>query len=213
VITPDIRGHGRSPHQKTITVNGVVDDIEALLNHLSIDRYHVLGISMGGIFALSYYRRHPQKIRSLMLADSYATLGEIGQIRVAAAEERWTGGIDMVAFGREYAADCLLPTTPRTWHEELAAAIAQVQQQAYLETMRAIYLEDVSEVLPLVRVPTLVLVGERDHRTPISFSEVLVQKIPGARLVIIPEAKHLSNLDNPTAFNAAVLDFLNSLSS
>src|SRR4051794_18392579 len=60
VITPDIRGHGRSPYQKTITVNGVVDDVEALLNHLSIDRYHVLGISMGGIFALSYYRRNPQ---------------------------------------------------------------------------------------------------------------------------------------------------------
>ena len=213
VITPDIRGHGRSPHQKTITVSGVVDDVEGLISYLNVERCHLLGISMGGIFSLSYYHRNPDKVRSLILADSYATLGEAGKSRVEAAEARWASGIDMAAFGREYAADCLMPTTPASLHEELASAIAEMQPQAYLETMRAIFLADVSDVLPQVRVPTLVLVGMQDHRTPIAFSEVLAQKIPHARLVTIPQAGHLSNLDNPPAFNTIVLDFLKSLTS
>lgn len=211
IITPDMRGHGRSPHQQTITVDGMVDDVEALVEHLKLASFHLLGISMGGIFSLAYYQRHPGKLRSLILADSYATLGEVGQARVADAEKRWTGGIDMAAFGREYTADCLLPTTPRAWHEELAAAIASMQPQAYLETMRAIYLADVSAILPLVRVPTLVIVGERDHRTPLALSEVLARRIPGASLVTIPQADHLSNLDNPAAFDKAALDFLHGL--
>lgn len=213
IVTPDMRGHGRSPHQQTITVNSMVDDLEALVDHLKLLSFHLLGISMGGIFSLAYYQRHPEKLRSLILADSYATLGEAGQARMVDAEKRWAGGIDMAAFGREYTADCLLPTTPRARHEELAAAIASMQPQAYLETMRAIYLADVSTILPLVQVPTLVIVGERDHRTPLALSEVLARHIAGASLTTIPQADHLSNLDNPAAFNKAVLDFLRGLTS
>ena len=91
------------------------------------------------------------------------------------------------------------------------AAIAGMQAQAYLDTMRAIYLADVLDILPQVRVPALIIAGDKDHRIPPNAPQVMVQGIAGARLVTLPGAGHLSNLDSPEAFNRTVLDFLHTL--
>lgn len=208
VIAPDCRGHGRSSHRGTITLDSVVDDLVGLLDHLDVDRAHVAGLSMGGMWALRLYERAPERVRSLVLADTFSNYGaEAGCQRVESLRKTFAE-VSMTEYARTYTAQTLLPTTPPEHHAQLIAAIGAMDPQAYLETAAACFLSDLDHVLPRVRVPTLVVIGAEDRKTPLPMSEKLAAGIPGAKLATVPDAAHLVNLDNPDGFQQVLTDFL-----
>lgn len=175
----------------------------------------VCGLSMGGYVALALYERFRDRVRGLVLADTRAAADdEAGRgRRLDSARAAESGGPPALAA----LADSLVPRliarrtlTARTelvaWlHREIAVA-APVGIAAAQRGMAA--RPDRTPLLPRIAVPTLVLVGEEDEITPPAESLVLRDRIPGARLVTIAGAGHLSNLEQPEAFNGALREFL-----
>jgi pimeloyl-ACP methyl ester carboxylesterase len=210
VLAFDCRGHGQSSAKGEIGVDAFADDLKGLLDHLGIARCHLVGISMGGAVALSFNQRCPGIAASLVLADTAVTPGEGAAERVAATREA-IAYISMQEYGNQYAAQRLLPSTSLDIQDELAAAVAKVAPKAYNDAMASTLLGDFTGTLAAVAVPTLVLVGDQDDITPRSAADQIAAGIKAARLEVIPDAGHLSNLDNPQAFNAALLGFLTSL--
>lgn len=201
-LAPDCRGHGRSTHRGEITRDGIVADAVALLDHVGAGAAHVVGISMGGCWALRLWELHPGRVRSLALCDTFASVADPeGPVR---ARRQTLERMSMEEYGRRYAADTLRPDADPQLVSALARAVGGVDRQALLETAHACFSTRLEHVLPSVRVPTLVLIGERDERTPLPLSERLAAGIPGASLVVVPGAGHLANLDNPREFDAAL---------
>jgi pimeloyl-ACP methyl ester carboxylesterase len=185
----------------------MAQDLKAVLDHLGISQCHLVGISTGGPVALTFASQSPGAVRSLVLADTFAKPVEGSKERVEATAEA-IAYISMEEFGTQYAAETLLPSTSLDLQDELAGVIAKVNPKVYIQLMRSTLLGDFTAPLGSVKVPTLVLIGEEDLIVPRSEADFLVEQIPNAMLAVVPAAGHLSSLDNPVAFNAAITQFL-----
>ncbi len=206
-IAFDCRGHGDSSYNARFTVAGVAADHKAGLDQLGISACHVVGLAMGGPVALSFAALWPDAVRSLVIADGFADMREVGGARIP----EWSKTIrstPMAAFGRNYAQSRLMKWAPQGAHDKMARSIAKVPPEAYIDVMKAIFEIDFLSELAMVRVPTLVLWGERDEVTPIEHSRQIAERIPGAVLKTIPDAGHIANIDQPEAFNRHLAEFL-----
>ncbi len=205
-IAFDSRGHGRST-QGPFTVRQVAADLHAAVTALDLLPVVMIGISMGGPVAARFHEIDPDAVRAIVYADSFAHMGSEGEARIRHLEET-VPAMTMADYAADYAANTLMPATPQADREALVEAIAGMRTEDYLQAVRSIFTEDVSDCLKQVSVPMLVLVGENDQRTPLSWSREAADLVPGSALVQIPGAGHLSNVDNPDAFNAEVDAFL-----
>lgn len=205
MIAVDCRGHGGSSANGQASVADAAGDLKAVLDHLGVPVCHLVGIGMGASIALSFHGRWAPMVRSLVLADAAAKPGGDTADFVTATREA-IAYISMQEFGTQYAAQHLMPTTAYEVQDELAEAVAKVDPKTYVQTMQSAMLGSFVDLLPMVKVPSLVIVGEND--APRSTAEFLVENIAGATLDVIPDAGPLSNLDNPAAFNAALSRFL-----
>lgn len=208
VLAMDCRGHGRSSYRGGVSIEAIAHDLNALVEHLKLDQIDLLGISMGGLISTHFYALAPNKIRRIVLADTFAKMPE-GQKRIGLMREK-LAATDMVAFGKEYDEQTLLPTTATEWHLQLAAWVAATAKDAYMQTVESLFAQDIRALLARITVPALVVIGEQDLRTPLALSQEIVSVLPGARLETIPRAAHLANLDNPDGFQQAVDRFLQS---
>lgn len=206
-VALDCRGHGGSSNNGGFTVDAVAADVLAAADALGLPRFHYVGISMGGLFGVAAYAAAPDRFLSLTLADSYASVGAAGPSRLAATRDLLKR-TSMRDFATSYVEDTLMPDTPRAVRAAAIDAIAGMTVDDYVQTLEAILLADVSAGLPGIRVPTLVIVGDQDQRTPVATSKALVAAIEGASLVVVPRAGHLAVLDQPEVFNAALAKFL-----
>ena len=206
-IAPDCRGHGATSYNGTFTVEDVAADHRAVLDHLDIESCHIVGLSMGGPIALNFNARWPDRVRSLVLADAFARIRDGAEDRIYATQEA-VAYLTMREFGNQYAGDRLMPTTPIEKLDELAEEIAKCPPKAYVDTVRAIFTYDASGDLARVRVPTLILIGDSDEATPMAESEFIRDGIKGSEIKIIPQAGHLSTIDSPEEFTAALHGFL-----
>lgn len=216
VITPDLRGAGESSWtDEDSFMERLAEDLAALLDYLGLARVVLGGLSMGGYAAFAFLRRYPARVSALVLADTRATAdtdeGKKGRYEMAALAER---------EGAAAVAERMLPRLlGTTTHTRRPAVVSRVREMilanagpglAKLQRGMAAR-PDSRPLLGTIRCPTLALVGEEDVFTPLSDAEAMVQAIPGAKLVRLPEAGHLSNLEKPTAFNSALHDFLGQL--
>ena len=208
VLAMDCRGHGRSSSHGGVTLEDIAADLRALMALLKLESADVIGISMGGPVAAWLYALEPKRVRSMVLADTFARIPEAPSRFAAVADKLAT--TPMAEFGKEYAAQTLLAATAPGRHQDLADSIAGMSAQAYLETARSIFSQDIREVLAGVKVPVLVVVGDQDQRAPVAMSRDIAGLVPGAAMEIIPDAGHLANIDNPAAFHDAVDRFLGS---
>lgn len=219
VLTPDFRGFGgSSSFTETPSLDQLADDVAALLDSLKITKPVVLGgLSMGGYVALAVARKFPTRLHALVLADTRA---EADDATGKANRDK------MIAFAKTHSAlDVVNQMLPK-----LLGAETQAQRPGVAEEVRRLAAAqssdgiiaalkvlrdrpDASPSLANIRIPTLVLVGDEDTLTPPTAAEKLAAGIPGAQLLRIPGAGHLSNLEQPELFNSAVLSFLNSLES
>jgi 3-oxoadipate enol-lactonase len=218
VLAPDLPEFGdTTPGSEVFTIESGADVIADFLEALDIPAAVVGGLSMGGYVAMAFARRHPQRLRGLILADTKAppdtSEGKANRDRLIA---------DVKGGGPVVAAEAMLP--------KLLSESTRERKPAVVEFARAIILRqrsagliaglyalrdrpDASPGLLSVGVPTLVLVGEHDAVTPPLAAARIAGSVPGSELVHIPDAGHLSNLENPEKFNAAVIAFVKKLQS
>jgi 3-oxoadipate enol-lactonase len=215
VVAPDLRGHGRSDVPPgPYTMEGHADDLAVLLDHLKIRRAVVAGLSMGGYVAFAFWRRHPERVRALILADTRAepdsVVARAGR-DAAIAQVQQAGAAAYVEemLPRLLAPGSLANPAIAGVAREIMAAQPVAGIVGALGGLRD--RADSRPTLPTITVPTLVLAGEADALTPPSDGQAMAAVIPGAHLTRIPAAGHLSPLENPRAFNSAVRAFLRNL--
>lgn len=217
VIAPDLRGFGRSEVTPgPLTMEQHADDLAALLDHLGIGGAVVAGLSMGGYIAFAFWRRHPQRVRALVLLDTRAEADspQAKANRDATAAKVREAGVAAVA--REMLPRLLAPAN--LGNDRIAGpALAMMARQPAAGIIGALAglrdRPDSRPILPTISVPTLVLVGEQDALTPPADAATMAASIPDARLVVIPQAGHLSPFENPRAVNASLRAFLGEIAS
>jgi pimeloyl-ACP methyl ester carboxylesterase len=213
LIVPDLPGFGDSPGlDGNPSVEAMADAVVGLLDQLGVKEPVVLGgLSMGGYVAFAFARKYPRRLLKLILADTRADpdddTAKANRDRLVELATKNPGGV----------VEQLLPKllSPRTLSERPevvaeAKRIAGAQKgeglAAALKAMRD--RPDSRPTLQQLRVPVLFLVGRDDSVTPVELTRSMSSEVPGANIVVVEEAGHLSNLEQPTAFNDAVLAFL-----
>jgi pimeloyl-ACP methyl ester carboxylesterase len=186
------------------------DVLARFLDALELGPAHVLGISWGGSLALELYARHPGRVASLILADTYA--GWKGSLPAKVCAQRLEMALETSAMPPEELVARWLPelvsdSAPPELERDLAAIVADFHPAGVRLMAHAMAEADLRPVLPEIRVPTLLLWGEQDERSPPTVAEAMRAAIPDARLSLIPGAGHDSNMEEPERFNADVRAF------
>jgi 3-oxoadipate enol-lactonase len=215
-IAYDIRGHGQSDVlDGQYTIEGHVDDLIALLDHLRIDKTVIVGLSMGGYISLRALQRNPERFAAAVLCDTRSEPdGNDGKLKRFEAI-RGVKEHGSARFAESFVKAVFSPETFRRSPETVAViekTIARTSPLSIAGTLLALASRmDTSETLAQISVPTLLMVGEQDIVTPPSASQTIHERIKGSQLVVIPDAAHMSNLENPRYFNEHLLSFLDSL--
>jgi len=203
----DFPGYGQS---EPITEDADRDDVArwfaAGLEALGIERAHICGLSLGGVMAIAMHAVEPERCASLIIANSFARHPDgqaIYDRSVAASRE-----LGLRALAEQRAPLLLAATTPEPVRRQVVETMAAIDPAAYRTAARAVWLADQSDRVRRIEVPTLVLVGSGDPVTPPALSRQLAELVPGASYVELAGASHLSNLDQPAAFNLEVERFL-----
>jgi 3-oxoadipate enol-lactonase len=206
-VAIDARGYSGSwTKPDTVSMARFAADTAAVIQAVGLGRAHVCGLSMGGIVALHLWRDHPQVVLSLVLADSWAwhPAAAAGQdARLAAIDAN-----DMASLARTRMPAVYGPGAAPLLVRRGVETFASLDKSVYRAASADLWGVDMRSVASSVTVPTLVLVGEHDAIAPPHLSRELAGLIPGAQLVVIPDAGHLPNEENPAAFNQAVRTFL-----
>ena len=201
---------GSSDAPETFRMADYAQCLRSLLELLRLDRVHLLGHSWGAALALELCRRWPTVVRSLVLVGGYA--GWAGSLPPHEVQERLTVALRAAEPGAAFE-----PTTmpglfsaamPPDRASELAAIMSDARPGATRTMAQAMAEADLRDALPAIDVPTLVVHGEADLRSPISVAQQLQRSIPRAELVVLPGLGHECSLESATAFEAAVRAFL-----
>jgi pimeloyl-ACP methyl ester carboxylesterase len=193
------------------------DALAAWLRAVGVPRAHLLGLSWGSSIVLECYRRHPEVVASLILASAYAGwAGSLTHQETAARLEGALAAADMSGDELVRAWPGLLsPDAPADLHEQEAiiadANSGRRHPGGYRASIRSMAEADLRDVLPTIGVPTLLVYGERDERSPLEVAYALHARIPAAELAVIPGVGHLANLEAPDEFDRYVRDFLRPL--
>ncbi|MFJ9390529.1 alpha/beta fold hydrolase [Nocardioides sp. NPDC101246] len=183
------------------------DHLAGLIRALDISPCTLVGLSWGVTVILELYRRRPEVARSLVLADGYA--GWRGSLGADEADARLAGLRDQP----EGAFDPTLPglfagPPPADFVPLLEAMSADVRRHSMLTALTAMAQADLTDVLATIQVPTQLIWGALDARSPLSVAHEFERRIPGADLAVIPDCGHVSNLEAPEAFNDILRFFL-----
>ncbi|MCW2944947.1 MAG: 3-oxoadipate enol-lactonase [Actinoallomurus sp.] len=202
VLRYDLPGHGGSA-----AIHGTIDDfadaVVELLDGLGLDRVAYGGVSLGGAVGTALALRHPDRVASLILCCTSARFGEPEGWYERAAKVR-AGGLEPLAdmfVGRWF-------TPARTDTSGVRDMLERVDPEGYAACCEALAAFDARDRLADVRAPTLVVAGAADIATPLDHAETLARGIPGAELVVVPEAAHLANLERPEPVTDAMVRHL-----
>lgn len=214
-IAVDLRGFGETALAEPVSLDQYADDVVAVMDKLGVERAIVAGCSMGGYTAFALWRRHAERVRALVLADTKATADtdEARAKRVALIETARTQGSTAVA---NLQIASLIGKTAREkqpdTYDAVHRMIAQTKPEAIVAALEAMmHRPDSTPTLATITVPTLVIVGDEDVPTPVKDARAMHQGIPGSRLEIVAGAGHLANLERPAAFNHLMTEFVGAL--
>jgi 3-oxoadipate enol-lactonase len=211
VLAYDTRGHGGSDAPAgAYTLELLADDLKALLDHLRIARAHYCGLSMGGMIGQTFALKYPGTFATLTLADTTSRIPAeampVWQDRIRTAESQ---GMQPLVE----------PTLARWFTEPYRKAQPQVMRRigdligstpvaGYAGCCQAIPKINLTSRLKEIGCPILVIVGEDDPGTPVAMSQEIHENVPGSKLVVLPRAAHLSNIEQSGGFNRALDEFL-----
>ena len=211
VLRYDIRGHGKSDAPSgPYTLELLGEDVVGLLGALQMAKVHLVGLSMGGMIGQYLALAHSGRLHSLTLCDTSSIVAKEGQ---PAFRER-------IDIARRRGMEALVGPTMERWFtapfiESDAPSLGLIRRQflatpveGFVGCSEAILRLNYQDRLSSIDLPTLILVGEEDPGTPVSAAQAIHERIKGSKLVIIPSARHLSNVEQPAAFNRALSEFL-----
>jgi 3-oxoadipate enol-lactonase len=214
VVSWDARGYGNSDdYDGLLNPLDFSHDLKRLLDHYGVPKAHIAGLSMGGMIAQDFYSLYPERVATLVLCDTSDGLNT--RMTPEQREEFIRLRLGPLLAGKEpkdmapTVADTLIgrQSSRASW-QRLVDSMAALHKESYIKTVRANTARTDYPDARQIRVPTLLVFGEDDRLTPPAIGRAMQAKIPGAELVIIPTAGHLSNIEQPAVFNQAVLDFL-----
>jgi len=213
VIAYDIRGHGNSdPGIDEFSIELFVIDLLRLMEKLKIEKSILCGLSLGGYIALNAVLKHPDRFDGLILNDTQC-IADTPEIK----ENRCNAIISIKEKGVEQYADEIIKklfaqetfTKNKNVVDAVKEMIISTQKQSLCNTLHALAeRKETCDQLPEINIPVLIMVGEEDKITPIAAAQQMHEKILNSKLEIIPQAGHLSNLENPAAFNTHLVNFL-----
>jgi 3-oxoadipate enol-lactonase len=215
-IAPNLPGFAGAPALQHASMDSYADHVQQSLVTLgfdqAVDQAVIVGLSMGGYIAFRLLERFPNLARALVLADTRATPDSPEQVknRLALADrvERegmtWLADSNVVNLVAESAGQDV-----RSSLREMHLAASVVGTAAASRAMA--FRPDSTPMLEKIKIPTLIVVGEHDKPTPVASSEDMHARIKGSKLEVIKNAAHMSNLEQPKAFNRVLLEFLKSL--
>jgi len=207
MISWDMRGHGStdSPSDPARYSHALtVADMKALLEHLGIRRAVIGGLSLGGTMSLEFYVAHPEMVEALILCDTGPGYRN-AEARAKWNERAMARATELEARGLEALGGRSREMREAMSHHRSAQGLAHAARG-----MLAQQDSRVIDALGSITVPTLVIVGDKDEPF-LAPCEYMAKKIPGARLEVVKDAGHSSNLDQPDAFNRVFVGFLDSL--
>jgi 3-oxoadipate enol-lactonase len=215
VLRYDTRGHGGTDAPAgAYTLDQLADDAQALLKALGVAKTHWIGLSMGGMIGQTLALKSPEIFLSLSLCDTSSRIP-------AEARPLWA---DRIKTAQTQGMEPLVEGTIGRWFtapfreqrndvvEPLRTMIRRTPPQGYAGCCAAISALDLTDRLPAIKIPTLVVVGEEDQGTPVAASQAIQAKIAGSQLEILKSAAHLANMEQPEAFTKALTTFLARLS-
>src|SRR6476646_7264029 len=204
-IAFDYPGYGDSdPAPDGTTRDDYAEAIHAAMHALDVERAHVCGLSLGGVVAIALCHAVPNHCASLILADTFAVHPD-GE---AIYQRGLAGSTDLPAMA-EARVDVLIaqPADPAV-RSEVVETMSRIDPAAYRIGAKAVWLADQRDRVAAIRTPTLVICGEDDKPTPPGLSRELHAMIAGSQLAMIPNAGHLTNLEQPAEFNRLVDEFI-----
>jgi pimeloyl-ACP methyl ester carboxylesterase len=211
VTAADPRGHGRSGRPAgPYSIDLFAEDAAALIRHLGIGPTAVAGSSMSGAVALTLAAKYPELVSHLILVGGFAQLPAAGRERMAARART------VEAEGLEAVVDVVVGAALGAYTHQANPALVGLfrqlllsnQRESYAAATRAVSEADVTGLLGRVRCPTLILLGAQEQVAPLGCALELKAGIPQAEVKVIPNAGHLPMMEQPGAFNAAVIQFL-----
>ena len=211
-LTIDARGFGESLAAPPFTVDRYADDVVAVLDHAGIAQAAIVGLSMGGYVAFALWRRAPDRVRALVLADTRATAdtAETVERRRELIALARADGVRAIA-DRQLVG--LLGKTTRERRPDVEATARPIAESATVDGIvgaleALIARPDSTATLATITVPTLFIAGEEDVITPPKEARAMRDAVLGSRLEILARVGHLSNLEAPAAFNVVLSEFL-----
>ena len=211
VLRYDTRGHGLSQASVgAYTLELLGEDAIALLDALGIDAVHWVGLSMGGMIGQYLALHHADRLQSLILCDTSAAVPE-------EAQPLWQERIDAA---RDKGMEAIIEATIERWLSPSFLAgnsrmVTRIRKQflatpvdGYVGCSEAIRNLNYLDQLDKINIPTLIILGEDDPGTPVAASQAMHERVLNSKLVVVPSARHLSNVEQPELFNAALLEFL-----
>lgn len=213
VVAPDLRGFGESDETDgSCSIDLFADDMVALLEHLDVDQAVVVGMSMGGYLLFNLLERYPQRVAAavFMVTRSVADDEATRQQRLQLAE-------DCRKFGPQIIADRLHPllfapgtleVRPKLGEEVYGWMVATGSRGLVAGLLAMRDRRDATPLLGCIASPTLVIGAAEDQVCPLDYSRMIANGIPRSRFVVIEDAGHLANLEQPNQLNHCLLDFL-----
>jgi len=231
VITFDIRGHHKSQplgNPQNLKISDLIQDLQGLMKHLNISKAHFAGHSFGAPLLLDLYRVQPELVGSMIYINGFSKNPIKGMFGLDVVEpfyyfvkeqyqkapDLWTtlwrlavdNPLSMLLAGA--AGGFNLKLTHFKDIEVYARGVARMDLRTFLVLFEELMKFDGEEILPLVKIPTLIISGERDNVTPQKFQHEFHQKISGSEFVLVPYGSHCTQLDFPEYINMKIEEFL-----
>ncbi len=210
-IAWDMPGYGHSTPISRLTFSAIAGRLVDLLDALEVERVTLVGLSFGGMHALHTALLHPDRVERLVLADTSPAFGIDGTTR-----EDWVGGrlagLDAGGTLAEAAGPIIDSITASPLigqvRAEIVGAFEEIPDAGFRAAVHCLPTHDVRDRLQDITQPTLIIVGELDHETPVEYSRLLADGIPDSKLHVLPAIGHLSPSEAPDDFNALVSHFV-----
>jgi len=212
VVAWDAPGAGRSEDPPTsFRMADYADCLAELIGALGLERPHVAGLSFGGALALELYRRHPTLPRTLVLVGAYA--GWTGSLPAEVTEQRLRRSLELADQAPAEFVKAMIPTlfpesASKVVVDGFSAIVAEFHPDGFRTMAQSLADADLRDVLPRIRIPTLLVYGDRDVRASLDVAEALHAAIPESRLVILPGVGHMINVQAGDQLNHELRQFL-----
>ena len=209
----DARGYGASDdYDGPLAFDDFVVDLLRVLDHFNVARAHLIGLSMGGRIAMRAALLHPGRVATLTLVDTHegfeAFTPEQRRAFVDSRRAPLLAGKTTADIAEPVARSLLGPKATPAHFRRLVASIAALHKDSYIKSLEATVGQVTLGAIEHIEAPAHFIVGADDPLTPVAMHREMAAKLGGAPVSVLPDAGHLSNIENPAAFNVAALDWL-----